>query len=103
MIESWTRYVTLSACAAVVLLTGAAAFMLSAPALDAHAQSGAKKAAKGQSATKSETVTLTEDTDDPAVWGKVFPLHYELSACAPCGKAIPSASISVKSAATLTC
>ena len=54
MPESSNRYVTLSACAAVVILTGAAAFMLSTPGHDAHAQSGAKKAAKAQPAKKSE-------------------------------------------------
>jgi hypothetical protein len=42
------------------------------------AQSSKKKAAKAQPAQKTESVTLDYQTDDPAVWGKVFPLQYEL-------------------------
>jgi len=29
-------------------------------------------------ATKGDPPTITDSTDDPAVWGKTFPLHYEL-------------------------
>jgi len=44
----------------------------------AHAQGSAKKTVKGQPASKQEGVTVNDTTDDPAVWGKLFPLHYEL-------------------------
>jgi nitrite reductase (cytochrome c-552) len=37
-----------------------------------------KKPAAAQSKTKEQPPSITEDTDDPAVWGKVFPLQYEL-------------------------
>lgn len=48
---------------------------------DAFAQT-AKKATKKPATAKqtkpSEPYPLNDDTDDPAVWGKVFPLQYEL-------------------------
>jgi Cytochrome c552 len=44
---------------------------------DNAAQAAAKKASKTQAA-KGEAVTINDDVDDPAVWGKLFPLHYEL-------------------------
>jgi nitrite reductase (cytochrome c-552) len=57
---------------------------ISPAARDAHAQSTAQKEAKAKAKAKAakpaETVTLTDDTDDPKVWAKLFPLHYELYA-----------------------
>ena len=29
-------------------------------------------------AKKANPPTITDSTDDPAVWGETFPLHYEL-------------------------
>jgi nitrite reductase (cytochrome c-552) len=62
---------------AVGLSLGLAALLLSVPASppagDAFAQ--AKKAS--QTAKASELPKLTDDVDDPAVWGKVYPLYYE--------------------------
>src|SRR4051794_39071997 len=48
---------------------------------DAFAQTANKPTKKPPTAkpTKpSEPYPITDDTDDPAVWGKVFPLQYEL-------------------------
>jgi nitrite reductase (cytochrome c-552) len=52
---------------------------------DASAETRAKKKkvtkkgpAKSQPAKTAEAYPVNDDTDDPAVWGKVFPLQYEL-------------------------
>ena len=50
----------------------------SLPTGEAYAQPAAKKAAKAQPAKKDEPWPINDDVDDPAVWGKAFPLHYEL-------------------------
>ena len=58
---------------ASVVGLGAAGF--SSPLVSTtNASAQSTQAAAGQPATG----TLTDDTDDPAVWGKLFPLHYEL-------------------------
>ena len=77
-----SRPYTWFAVGCVAVFTAVAFAMSVAPgARDAHAQTSTKKAAKkGQPAKQAETVTLTDETDDPAVWGKLFPLHYELYA-----------------------
>jgi nitrite reductase (cytochrome c-552) len=66
--------------AGTLLATGLAAVMLAVPASpptgDAWAQ-GAKKA-KTKAAPPAQASPITDDEDDPAVWGKVFPLHYDL-------------------------
>ena len=63
----------------LAIAVAVAAVSIAPPAREAHAQSAAKKkAGKGQPAKQAETVTLTDETDDPAVWGKLFPLQYEL-------------------------
>jgi len=38
----------------------------------------AKKPAKAAAARKDEPWPINDDVDDPAIWGKAFPLHYEL-------------------------
>lgn len=63
---------------ALVIAVAVVAFSVVPPAHEAHAQTSAKKKAAKQPSKQAETVTLTEETDDPAVWGKLFPLHYEL-------------------------
>ena len=59
-----------------------AAFLLalpmSPPSGDAWAQSGAKKSSKTKAAQPSQASPISDDEDDPAAWGKVFPLWYEL-------------------------
>jgi nitrite reductase (cytochrome c-552) len=66
-----------SAGVAAGLSAGLAALLLavpvSPPAGDAFAQT--KKAT--QSAKPAELLKLTDEVDDPAVWGKVYPLYYE--------------------------
>jgi nitrite reductase (cytochrome c-552) len=77
--------------AALTGLVGAAILTLPAlsPVGDAFAQSDKPKAsqqrAKSTKAKPAKTAAqkeapppITDDTDDPAVWGKTFPLHYEL-------------------------
>ena len=63
-----------SACLAALLL----ALPVSPPAGDAFAQTAASKSSKAQKAKTSELPQITDDVDDPAVWGKLFPLQYEL-------------------------
>ena len=41
-------------------------------------QSTKSKPSKAQLAKKDEPWPINDDVEDPAVWGKVFPLHYEL-------------------------
>ena len=49
----------------------------SMPASDAFAKAKVAKK-KSSKAEKSEPYPINDDVDDPAVWGKVFPLQYEL-------------------------
>jgi hypothetical protein len=65
---------------AVALLALLVTVPLTPATREAHAQSAAKKDAKAKKAKPAETVTLNDDTDDPKVWAKLFPLHYELYA-----------------------
>ena len=44
----------------------------------AKPQPSKSKTAKDQAAKKDEPWPINDDVDDPAAWGKVFPLHYEL-------------------------
>src|SRR5262245_47286559 len=44
----------------------------------AAAQNAGKKSAKTKAAKTDTPPPITDDTDDPAVWGKLFPLQYEL-------------------------
>ena len=48
------------------------------PTSDAFAQDPGKNPAKDQAAKKDDAWPINDDVDDPAVWGRVFPLHYEL-------------------------
>ncbi len=83
-----TRFERLYSCMVVGGALAALALLIAVPlspaAREAHAQTAgkkdAKKDAKAKAAKPAETVTLTDDTDDPKVWGKLFPLHYELYA-----------------------
>jgi nitrite reductase (cytochrome c-552) len=68
-------------CAAVLTLP------ILSPVGNAFAQSDKQKSAKQKAKTpkaakaaptKEAPPPITDDTDDPAVWGKTFPLHYEL-------------------------
>ncbi len=63
----------LAVCLAGLLL----AIPMSPPASETFAQRVTKKPAKTQPA-KDEPSPITDDVDDPAVWGKLFPLQYEL-------------------------
>ena len=68
------------AIAATGLAGIACALFLDVPALltgGGVAQAVVKKSSKAP-AKKSEPAAITDDVDDPAVWGKVFPLQYEL-------------------------
>ena len=67
-----------AAASAAVIAAVALAVAIGPSTPEAYAQSSKKKAAKSQPASKAESVTLNDQTDDPAVWGKVFPLQYEL-------------------------
>ena len=77
MRESSRKHRRFALAGVLVLATFALSAALPRSTPEAFAQN-APAPAKDQSAAKSESVTLTDDTDDPAVWGKVFPLHYEL-------------------------
>jgi nitrite reductase (cytochrome c-552) len=44
----------------------------------AQPQASKPKPAKAQAAKKDEPWPINDGVDDPAVWGKAFPLHYEL-------------------------
>jgi nitrite reductase (cytochrome c-552) len=44
----------------------------------AQPQASKPKPAKAQAAKKDEPWPINDNVDDPAVWGKAFPLHYEL-------------------------
>jgi len=64
---------------AAVLSVGLAALLLAMPAgpsaVDALAQ--ATKPGKAQKAKPADLPQITDNVDDPAVWGKVYPLYYE--------------------------
>ena len=83
-----TRFERLYSCMVVGGALAALALLIAVPlspaAREAHAQTAAKKDAKkdakAKSAKPAETVALTDETDDPKVWAKLFPLHYELYA-----------------------
>lgn len=81
MNKSWRRCTWFIIPGAIVALAVTAAVWIGPSTPEAlAAQSAGKSAGKAKPASKSESVTLTDDTDDPAVWGKLFPLHYELYA-----------------------
>src|SRR3972149_3638162 len=73
-----SKYV--AAAVAAGLSVGLAALLLalpiSPPSDSAFAQ--ANKASKAQKAKTSALPQINDDVDDPAVWGKLFPLQYEL-------------------------
>ena len=77
--HSFVMTVVASALAACV--TGVIGFAVSvAPMGEAFAaKKGGKKPPGKQDTKKSEPYPINDDVDDPAVWGKVFPLYYELS------------------------
>lgn len=58
--------------AIVMLLAGFAALL---PLLEASAQDAQKTEAKG--AGKKDAWPINDNVEDPAIWGRVFPLHYE--------------------------
>ena len=70
------------ALAATALAAALAAFLLmlpmSPPSGEAWAQGASKKSSKAKSAQPSQPSPISDDEDDPAVWGKVFPLWYDL-------------------------
>jgi nitrite reductase (cytochrome c-552) len=80
MTKTSRSFAWLLAGGALILLAVLVAVALNPSAREAYAQTATKKAAKAKAAKPEETVTLTDDTDDPKVWGKLFPLHYELYA-----------------------
>jgi len=64
--RTWIRAAALlAACGSVMVLALSAGL----PADDAVAQAAAKK---------DEPWPINDSVDDPAIWGKAFPLHYEL-------------------------
>jgi nitrite reductase (cytochrome c-552) len=66
---------------AFVLAAMIGGFLASLPGMlgdDAIAQGAGKKASNNQAAKEGDAVAITDDVDDPAVWGKRFPLYYEL-------------------------
>jgi nitrite reductase (cytochrome c-552) len=80
MAESKRSYFWIIAGLALALIAALVVLPASPPAGEAHAQSAAKKAPKAKSEKPAETVVLNDDTDDPKVWAKLFPLQYELYA-----------------------
>ena len=67
--------------ASVALGALAAALLMGSPeqlVAEALAQAASTKPAKAQAAKKDEPGPINDNVDDPAVWGKAFPLHYEL-------------------------
>ena len=71
---------TVAASALAACITSAIGFAVSvAPMGEAFAaKKGGKKPPSKQETKKSEPYPINDDVDDPAVWGKVFPLQYEL-------------------------
>ena len=80
MAESKRSYFWIVAGLALALIAALVVLPASPPAGEAHAQSAAKKTPKAKSEKPAETVVLNDDTDDPKVWAKLFPLQYELYA-----------------------
>jgi nitrite reductase (cytochrome c-552) len=81
--RSFVMALAASGLAACVTCIGMAVIVTSIS--DASAETRAKKKkvtkkgpAKSQPAKTAEAYPVNDDTDDPAVWGKVFPLQYEL-------------------------
>ena len=56
----------------------AAALSASLATGDAFAQAAVTKSTNGQPAKKDDPWPINDSVDDPAIWGKAFPLHYEL-------------------------
>jgi nitrite reductase (cytochrome c-552) len=71
---------TVAASTLVSCVTVAIGFAVSvAPIGEAFAaKKDEKKRPSKQETKKSEPYPVNDDVDDPAVWGKVFPLYYEL-------------------------
>ena len=67
---------TVAASALAACITSAIGFAVSvAPMGEAFAaKKGGKKPPSKQETKKSEPYPINDDVDDPAVWGKVFPL-----------------------------
>ena len=63
---------------AAALAVFAGALPASLPTGEVFAKDTAKKPSKEQASGKNEPSPINDDVDDPAVWGKVFPLHFEL-------------------------
>jgi nitrite reductase (cytochrome c-552) len=73
--RSYLSVVAASGLAACIGLTVLA--VSSMPVSDAFAKAKATKK-KSSKAETSQQQPITDDVDDPAVWGKMFPLYYEL-------------------------
>src|SRR4249919_1512804 len=71
---------TVAASALAACITGAIGFAVSVAPMGAAfaAKKAGKKPPSKQGTKKSEPYPVNDDVDDPAVWGKVFPLYYEL-------------------------
>ena len=52
--------------------------LLAGPQLDSFVPSAFAQKAKKPAAKSAEAYPINDDTDDPQVWGKIFPLQYEL-------------------------
>ena len=72
---AWAIAATVLAAIAAGLLP---AITTGLPTGDVFASAAAKKPAKDQAAKKDDPWPINDDVDDPAIWGKAFPLHYEL-------------------------
>ncbi len=74
------RYVCSLVAGIIAIFAGALLLMLSSslPTAEALAQAQAKKPAKAPAAKKDEPWPVNDEVDDPAIWGKAFPHHYEL-------------------------
>ena len=64
--------------AALAAFLGASFLALSTDPPTGAAFAQDAKQSRTQKAKKTAAVPLTDDVDDPAAWGKIFPLHYEL-------------------------
>jgi nitrite reductase (cytochrome c-552) len=73
------RLSALALTGALIALPGASAFMLTNPDANPFATPAfAQQKTKSTAAKPVQASPINDDVDDPEVWGKVFPLHYEL-------------------------
>ena len=72
------RYSSMDSCNAARLAAARVVTFFPQPAHGRFLREAAASKAAKVSGKKDEPWPISDDVDDPAVWGKAFPLHYEL-------------------------